>query len=355
MKNEGLRTIYYEYPSLSSFVRIDLEYLRKEYTILQKTLPWAVKWKTPFSFLRQFIFLIANYRKIDCVIVTFVGYHSFLPLLFAKVKRIPSFVILNGTDSVGIRELNYGSHLKSTLRFFCKQSLKMATELWPVSRHLISGENDFIGVPLKYGIAVSFPELNKPFSVIPNGFDIEYWTNAPKFEERKGVITIISGSGQIRLKGVDLLLETALKLPHLHFTVVGADKPEGFAVPENVQFTGRLEKEALKTLLYRNRYYMQLSSFEGFGCSLCEAMLTGCIPIGSNVNAIPEIIGETGFILDKKVEADLTRLLNSLNRLPDNELNQLTEKAIHQISNNYSIEFRVKRMSERMRFYQKRK
>jgi glycosyltransferase involved in cell wall biosynthesis len=39
-------------------------------------------------------------------------------------------------------------------------------------------------------------------------------------------------------------------------------------------------------------------------------MLCGCIPIGSNVAAIPKIIGEAGFILNKKDINELKELVD---------------------------------------------
>ena len=39
---------------------------------------------------------------------------------------------------------------------------------------------------------------------------------------------------------------------------------------------------------------------EGFPNALCEAMLSGCIPIVSNVGAMPKIVKETGYLLLKK-------------------------------------------------------
>jgi glycosyltransferase involved in cell wall biosynthesis len=34
--------------------------------------------------------------------------------------------------------------------------------------------------------------------------------------------------------------------------------------------------------------------------ALCEAMLCECVPVGSTVNGIPEIIGETGVLVHKQ-------------------------------------------------------
>ena len=65
-------------------------------------------------------------------------------------------------------------------------------------------------------------------------------------------------------------------------------------------FSGRLNHIELRKAYREAQFHFQLSLFEGFGLSLCEAMLCECIPIGSSVNMIPQIIGDTGFILNQK-------------------------------------------------------
>ncbi|HMC97284.1 MAG TPA: glycosyltransferase, partial [Flavobacteriales bacterium] len=47
-------------------------------------------------------------------------------------------------------------------------------------------------------------------------------------------------------------------------------------------------------------YYLQLSVSEGFGNALCEAMLCGCIPIVSSTGAMPRIVGDTGYIVQRR-------------------------------------------------------
>jgi len=55
-----------------------------------------------------------------------------------------------------------------------------------------------------------------------------------------------------------------------------------------------------------------LSTSEGFPNALGEAMASGCVPIGSAVGAIPEIIGDTGIVLTKK---NISILENQLQKL----------------------------------------
>jgi len=51
------------------------------------------------------------------------------------------------------------------------------------------------------------------------------------------------------------------------------------------------------------KVFVQASITEGMPNTLSEAMLLECIPVGSNINGIPDAIGETGIIIKhRKVE-----------------------------------------------------
>jgi glycosyltransferase involved in cell wall biosynthesis len=52
--------------------------------------------------------------------------------------------------------------------------------------------------------------------------------------------------------------------------------------------------------------YLQISITEGMPVSLGEAMLCECIPVGSNVNGIPDAIGDTGVIVFQRTISELT-------------------------------------------------
>ena len=69
-------------------------------------------------------------------------------------------------------------------------------------------------------------------------------------------------------------------------------------------------------------------------------MLCGCIPIVSNVNDLPNIIKDTGYIL-KTNNADLLSKL--LKRIVTEKNNELGQKARLNIINNYSV---MKRKNE---------
>ena len=49
---------------------------------------------------------------------------------------------------------------------------------------------------------------------------------------------------------------------------------------------------------------MQASKHEGFGVSVAEAMLAGCVPVTTRAGALPEVVGDTGVLLDDSASAD---------------------------------------------------
>ncbi len=337
--------------SKSSFINNDLEGLSEFYTVKYLQHNWINKKRIPISFIFQFFSILVKIKNTKSIVVSFVGYHSFWPVIFGKIFKIPVFLILNGTDSVGIKSLNYGLHLKKIPRWFCRFSLKNSTEAWPVSSFLIEGESSFTGLKISYGVKVSFPNIKVRYFVIPNGFYSDFWVSLSQEKRRENSITsVISSKNQFNLKGVDLLLEFAKIQPDYFVNIIGMDNDINCELP-NVRFHGKLNQEALKVIFEKSLYYFQLSSFEGFGCSLCEAMLMGCIPVGSNVNAIPQIIGNSGFILEEKnidLLSQLMKRISSMDLIDKDNLSNLAKKTIVE---NFSMKNRISLMIERINLY----
>lgn len=325
----------------------DIKGLSEIYDVRYQDFNWSRKGLVPVYFFRQLWFLILNFRKAKVYVASFAGYQTFLPALFSKVFGKKLFIVLNGSESVGIKELNYGSHLKPVLTWFCKFSFSNATELWPVSESLIAGRNHFLENKLEYGIKVSFPKLSPKYTVIPNGFFFEKWPERVAQNNPLSFITVISSYAQARLKGVDLILELANHYPDVRFTIVG-DVNSEFQLPENMTFVGRVTQTELVQLFNEHRYYLQFSAFEGFGCSLCEAMLSGCIPIGSNVNAIPTIIANSGAVIEHKRLEDAVEAIEHLEMLSDNEKKSKSLMARKSIMERYSIDSRLNQIQERI-------
>lgn len=341
------KQILYIAPAESSFVKLDILYLAKSYEVTTCWQPWGRKSRIVWNFIKQFFYLISHIRSLDVIIISFGGYHSFLPTLIGKIYKKPIFIILNGADSAGFEELKYGKLRRPLERRFCIASYKKATELWPVGVSLIRGENRF-GELLQFGVDRYF-DRKTPYHVIPNGFEIDKWSFTNN--EKSGFVTVVSSVDQFEIKGIRTFLELAKRIPDANFTIVGMDQPDFIQFPGNVHFLGRVKHTDMNEVLNKHQYYCQFSLFEGFGCSLCEGMLTGCIPLCSQVNELPTIVQDSGFIL--KTENDFDELLEFIyEKRPLNAV--YSEKARQVIVKRYRIEERMNAITSRIELYGKK-
>lgn len=333
--------ILYIAPSLSSFVKNDIAVLSKHFHVVTNTYAWNKKYLTPFYLLHQIYFLLKNISSTKKIIVSFGGYWSFFPALAGKVTKIDVFIILNGTDCASIPPIEYGDLRKPPLKTFIKLSYKMAAMLLPVSVSLEFTKNTYYSDD-KYsfqGYKHFFPGINTKSKVVSNGFDENFWKPLKEIDREPGSFLAVFSSSQYILKGGDLIQQLSRKFPECKFYIAGTGKPAFLKEEnENLVFLGKLSAEALRNYYNKSTFYFQLSIFEGFGCALSEAMLCGCIPIGSSVNIIPEIIGNSGFILGKK---DITGLENIIRKvLTIENKNTLGKMAREQVINNYSMKKR---------------
>ena len=145
------------------------------------------------------------------------------------------------------------------------------------------------------------------------------------------------------LKGIDLLEKAALKFPETTFTIVGVS-PQFLNKlrPPNLIFVPFVSANELVEILNQHYFYCQLSISEGFPNALCEAMLCGCIPVVSNVCSMPNIVGNTGFVLPKRNEELLFEIIEDL--LFKSDLDTLSIASRNRVVENYSFETRKKEL-----------
>jgi glycosyltransferase involved in cell wall biosynthesis len=104
-------------------------------------------------------------------------------------------------------------------------------------------------------------------------------------------------------KGLLTFVRAASLVPEVEFVVAGkwidgAVEELRAAASSNVTLTGWLGQEELEALYRRASVYVQASRHEGFGLSVAEAMLAGCVPVVSSAGALPEVVGDAGVVLD---------------------------------------------------------
>lgn len=338
-----MKTILYIAPKRSSFVNNDIKILQEEYNVLTYIKNWGQKINTPFLFFNQFYFILKNSKKISQIIISFAGYWSLIPVILGKIFRIPTYIIINGTDAVAFEEINYGNLRKPLLRNFIYLSYKWAYKLLPVSKSLMYVKNTYYSSKaIEQGVLAYFKDVTTPFKVIANGIDIESWRLSGIVKRESKSFMTVMGEGQEQVKGISLFVQLAFEFPNSKFSIVGVDSVS-FETPENLVCLGRKKQKELIEIYHAHKFYMQLSNFEGFGVSLCEAMLCGCVPIVSNVNAMPEIVGDSGFIINSR--EDILEAVKTLrNAIYDTLSKENSNKSVLRIENKFSLNSRKEKL-----------
>ena len=341
--------ILYIYPERSAFIEKDLAFLSRSYTVVTPAHDWKSKVMTPLNFLKQLVFLFRNLSGTRAVFVMFGGYWSLLPALAGKISSTPVYIIPGGTDCVSFPSLGYGSLRKPVMRTFIRWSFQLCTELLPVDESLMLADYTYLPQPdyPKQGIKFFFPGLKTPWRVIHNGFDPEFFIVNPALSKENSFIAVapVSNMMRVRIKGVDLIVDLAKRFGNCSFSVVGvsdAVAEELSPLPSNLRLFPFLPKEELISLLAESRFVLQLSVSEGFPNALCEAMLCSCVPLGSAVGAIPEIIGDTGFIAASRDKEYLFEMVDGILGTSPDKLQQLASKARERITERYHISKREK-------------
>lgn len=343
------KQILYFHTNLSSFVKKDIEILEKKFIVKQFLFNASSKALLPFVFAKQKLFLLLNVFNASLIVCQFGGYHSFLPVLFAKIFNKRSLIITGGVDCVSYPSFNYGYLHKFPLGLFTKWSYRLANHIAPKHDSLMMSEDNYYSVDFpKQGIKYFIPGLKTPFTAIHNGYDAEKWKRiSPK--KKNTFITICGGweySFQQQLKGIDLIFAVAKFFQECQFLIVGvplasSEGTENKPPSSNIKFIPPQKNENLVNFYSEAEFYLQLSISEGFPNALCEAMLCECIPIVSDVGAMPEIIGDSGFIL-KKRDIDLLKKIIGEAMICDKET--LSKKAKKRIEENYTLEKREKKL-----------
>jgi len=277
--------------SFSSFVINDLRILGKCANVRKHRYQQGKSFSIHlWSQFKLFIWLIVNILSVSCVYCWFADYHSFFPALFSRIFNKKFYLVLGGYDVVHLPKIRYGS-LKNPIRSFCaKFSITSAECNLAVS--------DYVR---KQAIKLV------PYAKITTVYNGITTDTSVKVQNKKKDLVLTVGVGhtlqRIRLKGVDFFCEVARHLPKFSFLVIGISEDARIhldKLPQNVEIIGWLEFSQLIKYYQEAKVYCQFSLLESFGAALAEAMFYECIPVGFNVGAIPEIVGESGYIISTR-------------------------------------------------------
>ncbi|MFH2103079.1 MAG: glycosyltransferase [Chloroflexota bacterium] len=274
--------ILFIHHGLSPFIQLDLGLLRSigEATDLRLESPLRVQPRR----------IAAAVRDHDLVFGWFASWHTFLPFLFARLSDTPSILVIGGYDVARLPEIGYGHQRGGLKRWLSRWTMNMASRLVTFSHFSQEEAGRNAGIqPERVG-------------VIPLGIP-DPFKKLPPLSRRQMALTVgnVERSNLWR-KGHEPFVRAAAHLPQMEFVLAGEwqdraiDRLKKIASP-NVAFPGRVNDDELLRLYQEAAVYVQPSRHEGFGMSVAEAMLAGCIPVVTRLGALPEVVGDAGVYL----------------------------------------------------------
>jgi glycosyltransferase involved in cell wall biosynthesis len=341
-----LQALYF-FHSKASFVEKDLHIFQKRFDVIKEfSFGITGKFSVIILLLKQLIFLLKNIGSTHLIICQFVGYHTLLPVFLGKLFGKKVILIPGGIDCAKFPSINYGNYTKKWLGKITNYSYRNATIILPVHEYLVLSDYSYQTDDLpQQGIKVHCPNLKTPIKVIHNGYDATVFNLKTTKRISNSFITIASNLDnkvRAKIKGIDIIIEVAKLLPKCNFYLIGISTNIN-DLPENIMLIPYVPNKELPALLSNYEFYLQLSMSEGFPNALSEAMLCGCIPIGSAVTSIPEIIGDTGFILTNKDPHLLEQLIENALQCDKEKLSAAARKSIIE---NYSLDKRKLQLLE---------
>lgn len=342
----------------TGFVKLDLEILSTHFSTLNFIFDQGggnhriYLW----SSIRLVFFLLRHIGSAKILFVRFADYYAFIMAVFARIFRKKLVVVVGGYDAVHIPEYDHGVYRSKWRSRAVRFTFRSAAVIAPNTATLIDSENTYAR-PRREGVRHFVPDTKARFQVVSNGFKTDFWRKLPEIDKQKIAITVatIRDEQLVALKGIDDFIETARRLPEYQFRVIGL-APEMLKKleatrPANCLFFPRQNPEELRRHYSAAKVFALFSLTEGMPNVMCEAMLCECLPVGSAVNGIPDIIGDCGWIVHKKdrqemrdnlkkaLEADENEGLRARQRILENFPYERRERELTQLINDLLPEF----------------
>ncbi len=234
--------------------------------------------------------LFARISECDLVVTWFGSVYSAFNTLIAHIQHKPSIIVIGGVDAANHPEIGYGiwtSRWKAPLIRF---AFRRADRLLVVDPSL----GDAAKVLARYD--------GRNIAYLPTGYDAAEWPlNGGTRNDLVLTVATCDTMRRVKVKGIDVLLDAARRMPETSFRIIGISDVVRTALrdelPVNVEVQPPVPRDQLAAEYGRAKVYCQPSLSEGLPNTLCEAMLCGCIPVGTSVGGIPTAIGSAGFLV----------------------------------------------------------
>ena len=255
--------------------------------------------------------LLLNCWLADSILIWFASTHTIPVVLLNYLFNKPLYIIAGGWDVANVPEIKYGGMQGGSRTAIGRWLLRRASKVIAVSK---SNYQEIINNGKVH---------HSKIKLVYNAVSIN---NQGGFIERKDqVLTVgeINESTFLR-KGLDSFINVAHRLPKTSFIHIGkwTDKNGRPCTkminyvkkisPPNIQYTGFINREDLEKYYNESKVYLQLSRHEAFGISVVEALKGGCFPIVSNCYALPEIIGDSGYVVKGDIVDETVEIIKTV-------------------------------------------
>lgn len=270
--------------------------------------------------LQLFFYLLAFVFKKDIAFVTwFADYHAATMVLAARLTGKKSIIFIGGQEAVCYPELNKGVYRKKIRGWLVAYALRNTNLIIANHKSLIYHENYYYNSEQPHidGIKHYVSRLKTPIQIVYNGIDPSRIKRDSSLKKQENLILTVgtmNQEGDFYNKGFDLFIQTAERNPQLSFVLIGLNKAYIDWADEKYHFKSIPNLKVIPTfcpdMVLNESYntakvFVQASITEGMPNTLSEAMLLECIPVGSNINGIPDAIGDTGVVIKHRTVEDL--------------------------------------------------
>jgi glycosyltransferase involved in cell wall biosynthesis len=210
------------------------------------------------------------------------------------VPRKPSVQIVGGFDTANMPDIGFGHQRGGLRRWASRWIMRRAGRLVTNSEYS------------RREIAANTPLRAEEVTVVHHGVPDPFGAlDETRPRDRLALNVGAVDAGTLVQKGQLPFVEAARLLPDVRFVLAGRwldDAVERLraAAGPNVELTGWLSDEQLADLYSRASVYVQPSRHEGFGLAVAEAMLAGCVPVVTDVTAMPEVVGDAGVLISSQ-------------------------------------------------------
>ena len=278
----GALRVLFVHSRKARFVEIDRELLARRWQVEDWYQPG--RWANPLA-------VLARVWRCDLIFGWFASWHTFWPITLAWLLRKPSVLITGGFDTASMPEIGYGFQTGGLRRVLSRWVIHRASALVTNSHYSLDEIERNLGLG------------SDRVTVVPHGIP-DAFGSMPDKATADLVLTVgvVDRSNLLR-KGLRPFVHAAAELPDVPFVVAGRWDDDAIGdlrrdASDNVRFTGWLPDDELDELFRRGSVYVQPSRHEGFGMSVAEAMLAGCIPVVTRAGALPEVVADVGIQLE---------------------------------------------------------